>query len=91
MSLKTELLPHRLDRLGGAQMRGELQEAFPHASLHPMSCDCSACSGGNDPIATRRERVVRIQAALLGVFVVAIYALALALLPNILRAFGVQL
>lgn len=68
-------------------VRDELAAAFPHSNVHPSWCDCGHCRHALDPIAARHERVVPVQAALLGAALVAFYALALFLLPHIVAAF----
>jgi hypothetical protein len=67
-------------------IREELQAAFPHADLHSIDCDCGHCQLSGDPIRARHERFVRIQAAVLGAAIVAFYAMALFLLPQIAAA-----
>ena len=68
------------------RIKEELQAAFPNAALHPMDCDCGHCRLTN-PIAARRERIVRTQAAVLGTLLVLLYAMALFLAPQIIAAF----
>lgn len=64
----------------------ELQEAFPLARVHPSWCDCAGCR--LDVMSARRERIIRAEAALLAFFLVALYALAILCLPQILASFG---
>jgi hypothetical protein len=70
-------------------IREELQAAFPHADLHSIDCDCIGCRI-TDPMTARRERIVRVQAAVLGAAIVALYIVALFLAPQILAALRSQ-